>query len=83
MNKKLEKNTKEKQIDKYKKDKHNMITLAIATIILTNLSVITTIVFGISSIQCVLPCYILTVLFGIFLVLSIMTVRKTKKFINN
>ena len=83
MVKKLEKNTKEKQIDKYKKDKHNMITLIIATIFLTILSVITTVVFGISSIQYVLPCYILTVLFGIFLILSIVTVRKIKRLIND
>lgn len=83
MDKKLEKNAKEKQTDKYKKDKHNMITLAIATVVLAIVSVVATIIFGMNGIVYILPSYILTVLFSVFFVLSIFTVRKTKKLINN
>ena len=83
MNKKTEKNTVERRIQNYKKDVHNMITLAIATGIMAIVSTVVIIVFGLGGINYVLPSCILTVLFGVFFILSLMTVRKTKKLIKN
>ena len=71
----------EKRIKNYKRDLHNMKTLAIATVLLIAVSVIVTIVFGMNGITYLLPTYIVTLLISIFLILSILTVRKTKKLI--
>lgn len=80
MGNKTEKISKEKML---KKDKHNMITLAIATVILAIVSVIATIFLSSINIVYILPAYLLTILFGIFLILSIITVRKHKNSITN
>lgn len=73
----------EKRVKNYKRDLHNMKTLAIATVFLAIVSVVLTIVFGMNGITYILPAYIVTLLLGTFLVLSILTVRKTKKLIQN
>ena len=80
MGNKTEKISKEKML---KKDRHNMITLAIATTVLAIVSVVATIFLNSINIVYILPAYLLTILFGIFLILSIITVRKHKNLITN
>ena len=81
MDKKTPEEKSEKRIKNYKRDLHNMKTLAIATVLLIAVSVIATIMFGMNGIAYLLPAYIVTLLISIFLILSILTVRKTKKLI--